>query len=71
MGLDMARGSLKACGALIQVAVNMDMAEFPVLEAGFMIVEIVTSKGCIMVTAGLPDFGVSDGDFFFSGQRRQ
>ena len=63
----MAGGSLQAGGALIQVAVYVDVTEFPALEAGFMILRVVTSKGCIVVTAGPPDFGVSDGDFF-SGQ---
>ena len=71
MDLDMARGSLETGGALIEVAVDTDMTEFPVLKAGFVIMEVVISEGCIMVTAGPPDFGMSNGGFFFFGQGEQ
>ena len=67
-GLDMARGSLEAGGALIQVAVDVDVSEFPVLEAGLMIAGVVMSEGHVMVTAYPPNFCVSDGDFLFFGQ---
>ena len=69
--LDMARGSLEAGGALIEVAINMDVAEFPVLEAGLMVAGVVMSKGCIMVIASPPDFSVSNGSFLFFGQGRR
>ena len=59
MGLDMARKSFKTGGTLIQVAVDVDVVEFPVLEVGFM------------VTASPPDLGMSDSDLFFFGQRGQ
>ena len=33
-GLDMAGGSLKASGALIQVTIDVDVHKFPALKAG-------------------------------------
>ena len=45
------------------------MPKFPALEAGLMVSGMIMGEGCVMVTAGPPDFGVSEGDFFF-GQRR-
>ena len=71
VGLDIAKRSLKASGALIQVAVDTNVTKFSALEAGLVIMEVITGKGCIMVAADPPDFCVSDGDFFFFGQRRQ
>ena len=68
MGLDVAGGSLETGGALIQVAVDVDMTEFPALEAGLVVTGVVTGKGCVMVAASPPDFSASDSDFFF-GQR--
>ena len=41
MGLDVAGGSLEAGGALIEVAVDADVAEFPILEAGLMIAVMI------------------------------
>ena len=67
----MARGSLQTGGVLIQVAVDMDVSKFPVLKAGFVVIGVVTGEGYVMVTAGPPDFGTSDSDFFFFGQGRQ
>ena len=49
------------------MAVDADMTKCPALEAGFMVMGMVMSKGCIMFTASPPDFGVSDGNFFFLG----
>ena len=69
-GLDMAWGIFKAGGALVQVAVDTDVSEFPALEAGFMIAGVITSKGYVMVTACPLNFSVSDGIFFFFSQRR-
>ena len=66
----MARGSFKAGRALVQVAVNTDMPKFPALEAGFMVMGMVTGKGCVMVAASPPDFGASESDFVFFGQGR-
>ena len=68
MGLDVAGGSLETSGALIEMAVDVDVTKFPALEAGFVITEMVTSEGCIMVTAGPPDFSASNSGFFFFGQ---
>ena len=64
----MARGGFETGGALVQVTVNVDVTKFPALKAGFMIMEVVAGKRCIMVTACPPDFGVSDCSFFFFGQ---
>ena len=61
----MTRESLKAGEALIQVAVDADVTEFPALEAGLVIAGVVMSKGYVMVAASPPDFGVSEGNFFF------
>ena len=71
MDLDMARGSLETGGAFVEGTVDMNVSKFPVLEAGFMIVGVVTSERCIIVTANSPDFGASDSDFFFLGQGKQ
>ena len=68
MGLDMAGRSLEAGGALIEVTINADMTKFPTLKAGFIVVEVVTSKRSVMVTANPPDFYVSKDGFFFFGQ---
>ena len=65
----MAGGSLETCVALIKVAVDIDMTEFPALEAGLVVMRVVMGEGCIVITAGPPDFGVSDSNFFFFGQR--
>ena len=61
----MAGGSLEASGAFIKVAIDTDVTEFPALEAGLMIVEVVPSEGRIVVAASPPDFSVSDGNLFF------
>ena len=39
-GLDVARGSLETGGAFVEIAVDMDVAEFPALKAGFVIVGV-------------------------------
>ena len=70
MGLDMPRRSLKTGGALVEVTVDTDVSEFPALKAGFVVIEMVTGKGCIIVATSPPDFGVSDGNFFFLSQGR-
>ena len=69
MGLDVARRSPKTDRALVQMAVDTDMSELPALEAGFMIVRVVMGKGCVMVSASLPDFSVSHSGFFLFSQR--
>ena len=69
-GLDMAGGSLKTGGTLVVMIVNVDVSEFPALEAGFVVSEMVTGEGGVIVTAGPPDFGVSDDGFFFFSQGR-
>ena len=63
----MAGRSLKTGGALVEVTVDTDIAKFPALKAGFMVVAVITSEGYVMVTAGPPDFSVGDGNFFFLG----
>ena len=70
VGLDMARGSLKTGGALIEVTVDMDVSKFPALEAGFMVSGVVMGEGCVMVAASPPDFGASDSNLLFLGQGR-
>ena len=64
----MAGGSLETGGALVQVAIDVDVAEFPALEAGLVIAGVVISKGCVVVTASPPDFGAGDCSLFFFGQ---
>ena len=66
----MAGGSLEADGTLVQGAINMDVSEFPTLEAGFMISGVIMGEESIMVTAGPPDFGAFESGFFFLGQGR-
>ena len=67
VGLDMARGSLETSRAFIKVAVDADVTKFPALEAGLMIVGVVLSERYVIVTAGPPDFGASEGNLFFFG----
>ena len=71
MGLDMAGRSPEAGGAFVEMTVDVDMAKSPTLEAGLVVVEVVTSEGCIMVAAGPPDFSASDSDSFSFGQEQQ
>ena len=47
------------------MTIDMDVTEFPRLEAGFMVMRVVMSKGCIVVTASPPDFSTDDHGFFF------
>ena len=59
MDLDMARGSLKASGALVQVAVDVDVSKFPALEVGFVVLGVVTGKmsypqNCVKFNSGSP-----------------
>ena len=68
-GLDMARGGFETGGALIEGTVDMDVSEFPALEAGLVVSEMVTRQGNVVVTAGPPNFGMFKSDFFFFGQR--
>ena len=70
-GLDMARGSLETSGAFVEMTVDADVAEFPALETGLMVAGVIIGERYVMVAAGPPDFGASEGDFFFLGQRRQ
>ena len=70
-GLDMTWGGFKAGGTLVEVTVDMDVSKFPALEAGFMVLEMITGEGGIIVATSPSDFGVSDGSFFFFGQKGQ
>ena len=56
---------------MIEVAVNMDVAKFPTLEAGLVVMGVVIGKEDIIVAVSPPDFSMSDSDLFFLGQRRQ
>ena len=67
----MARGSFETGGTFVQGAIDVDVSEFPALEAGFMVSGVISREGSIMVTAGPPNFGVFQGGFFFFGQRGQ
>ena len=68
MGLDVTGGNLETGRALIKVVVDVDVTKLPALKVGFMIMEVVMSKGHIMITASPPDFDVGHGGFFFFGQ---
>ena len=64
----MAERGLETGGALVEIAVDVDMTKFPTLEAGLMVTRMVMSKRCVMVTASPPDFSAGDCSFFFFGQ---
>ena len=66
-GLDMARRGLETGGAFVEMAVDVDMAKFPALETGLVVVGMVMSEGYVMVAVSPPDLGTSEGDFFFFG----
>ena len=70
-GLDVAGGGFETGGAFVEMTVDVDVAKFPALETGLMVAGVVMGKRYVMVAAGPPDFGASEGDFFFLGQRRQ
>ena len=65
--LNMARGSSETNRTLVQEAVDVNVSEFPALEAGFMVSGMITDEGCIMVTADPPDFCVFKGGLFVFG----
>ena len=66
-GLDVTQESPEADRALIQGAVDMDMPQFPALEAGLMVSGVVTGKRCVVVAACPPDFSAFKGSFFVFG----
>ena len=66
-GLNVARGPLEAGGAFVEGAVDVNVAEFLALEAGFMVSGMVTGQGSIVVTASPPDVGAFQDGFFFFG----
>ena len=68
-GLHVTWGSPKTSRALVQVTVDTDMSKFSALKAGFVVMGVVTGEGHIVVASGPPDFGTSDGNLFFLGQR--
>ena len=49
----------------------MDVPEFSALEAGFMVLGVVTGKESVMVAASPSNFSVNKGGFFFFGQGRR
>ena len=57
VGLDVAGGPLKTGGTFVQGAVDVDMSEFPTLEAGFIVTGVVVGQGSVVVTASPPDVG--------------
>ena len=46
----------------------MDMSEFPALEAGFVVLGVISGQGSVVVTASPPNFGAFQGGFLFFGQ---
>ena len=66
--MDVTGGPLEASGALVERAVDADMSKCPALEAGFMVAGVVMGQRGVVVTAGPPDVGTFQGDFFFFGQ---
>ena len=52
------------------MAVHVDVSKFPALEAGFVVMGMVTGEGYIMVAAHPSDLGVDDSDLFFLSQGR-
>ena len=67
MGLDMAGGPFETGGAFVQGTVDANVSKFPVEEAGFVVLRMVTRQGGVMVAAGPPDVGMLQGDFFLFG----
>ena len=45
------------------MAVDANVFEFSALEAGFMVIGVVMSEGCIIVAASPPNFCASDSGF--------
>ena len=70
-GLDITGGGFQTDETLIKVAIDVDVAKFPALEAGFIVMGMVMGKGCIIVAACPPDFNMCNSDLFLLGQRRQ
>ena len=70
VGMNMTQRGFKAGGTLVKVTVNADMSEFPALKAGFIIVEVVTGKGCVMVTTCPSNLSAGKGVMFLLGQGR-
>ena len=64
----MTQGCFKTSRALIEMAVDVNVAKFPALEAGLMITGMVIGKRCVVVAASPPDFSVSDSDLLLLGQ---
>ena len=70
MGLDVTRRGPEAGRAFIKTAVDMNVSELPTLRAGFIVIGMITGKGCIMIAPCPPDFSTSGGNLFFLGQGR-
>ena len=66
----MIRGGPKTGEALVEATVDVDIPEFPALEAGFIVTWVVMDKRCVIVTAYPPDFGMGDSNLLFLGQGR-
>ena len=67
--LDVTGRPLETSGALVKRAVDADMSEFPAMEAGLVVMGVVSGQGGVMVTTGPPDVGAFEGGLFFFGQR--
>ena len=44
--------------AFIQRTIDVNVSEFPTLEAGFMVIGMVTGEGGVVVTASPPNFSM-------------
>ena len=65
----MARGPFETGGTFIEGVIDVNVSEFPALEAGLVVTGMVARQGSVMVTAGPPDVGAFQGSLFFFGQR--
>ena len=51
------------------MTVDVDVSQFPTLEADLVVAGVVSGEGSIVVAASPPDFSVDDSNLFFYGQR--
>ena len=64
----MTGGPFETGGAFVEGTVDADVSKFPALEAGFMVMGVVTRQGGVVVTASPPDVGAFQGELFFFRQ---
>ena len=70
MGLNVTWGSVGTSWALIEMAIDMDVAKLLALEAHLIVAEMVMGKRYIIVTVRPPDFCVDKGIMLILDQRR-